>query len=113
MEVPKHCDTRLVQIKITIRTQLDKEWLHFAPVPERVTVLCNDKDPLDVTITGVGKIALSERCKGYSAFAISQLSVLIEAKALKLEDKISRVRLDWDYIEVLGIYFSEIAYQTS
>ncbi|PNF36838.1 hypothetical protein B7P43_G09629 [Cryptotermes secundus] len=51
VEIPKNCDTRLAQIKNTIWTQLDNEWLYFAPVAERVTVLCNDRDPLHVTLT--------------------------------------------------------------
>lgn len=107
VEIPKNCDTRLAQIKNTIWTQLDNnEWLYFAPVAERVTVLCNDRDPLDITLTGVGKITLRERCKGYSAFALLQSSVIIKAKALKQEDKLSRVRLDWDCLEELGIRFN-------
>jgi hypothetical protein len=100
VEIPKNCDTRLAQVKNTIWTQLDNnEWLYFAPVAKRVTVLCNDRDPLDVTVTGVGKITLHERCKGYSAFAHLQSSLIIKAKALNQEDRISRVRLDWDCLE--------------
>jgi hypothetical protein len=88
-------------------TQLDNnEWLYFAPVAERVTVLCNGRDPVDVTLSGVGKITLSKQCKGYSAFALLQPNLIIKAEALKEEDKISKVKLDWDCLEELGISFN-------
>lgn len=66
-----------------------------------MTVLCNDRDPVDVTVSGVGKITLRKQCKGYSAFAFLQTNLII-----KEEDKISRVRLDWDCLEELGIHFN-------
>jgi hypothetical protein len=34
---------------------------------------------MDITLTDGGKIILSADCKGYSAFALSQTSVTVEA----------------------------------
>jgi hypothetical protein len=107
VEFPKNCDTRLVQVKNTIWAQLDNnEWLYFAPATESVTILCTDKDPSDVTLTGVGKIALNPGCKGYSSVALLQTNVLLKAKAVKREDIISRIPFDLDCLEEIGIRFN-------
>jgi hypothetical protein len=107
LEFLKNCDTRLIQVKSTIWTQLDNnEWLYFAPVAESVTVLCNDRNPLDMTLTGVGKITLNSGCKGHSSFALLQSSVLVKAKSMKKEDIVSRVNFDFDCLQKLGIRFN-------
>jgi hypothetical protein len=50
----------VVQLKNTIWTQLDNnEWLYFSPTAESVTVLCNDKEPVAITLSGVGKFGLN------------------------------------------------------
>jgi hypothetical protein len=106
-QFPKNCDTRLVQIKNTLWTQLDNnEWLYFAPISESVTVLCNDKGPLDVTLTGVGKITLYSGCKGYRSVALLQAKIMEKTKAIKKEDIISRIHMDEDCLEELGIRFN-------
>jgi hypothetical protein len=107
LELPKNCETRLVQVKNTIWTQLDNnEWLYFAPDAESVTILCNDKNPLDVIIIGVSKIPLNSGCKGYSSFALLQTSVIVKAKSMKKEDILSKVNFDFDCLEELGIRFN-------
>jgi hypothetical protein len=106
-ELPKNCETRLVQVKNTIWTQLDNnEWLYFAPDAESVTILCCDKNPLDLIITGVGKITLNAGCKGYSSFALLQTSVIVKAKSMKKEDILSKVNFNIDCLEELGIRFN-------
>jgi hypothetical protein len=63
-EIPKSCDTRLVQIRNTIWTQLDNnEWIYFVPTTESVTVICIGKEPIDVTLTGVGKLSVNTGCR--------------------------------------------------
>jgi hypothetical protein len=107
MEFSKNFDTRLVQVKNTIWTQLDdNEWLYFAPVTESVTVLCNDRAPLDVTFTGVGKMILYSGSKGYSSVALLQTNTVVKAKAIKREDIVSRIHFDLDCLEELGIRFN-------
>jgi hypothetical protein len=107
LKLPKNCETRLVQVKNTIWTQLDNnEWLYFAPDAESVTILCNDKNLLDVTIAVVGKITLNSGCKGYSSFALLQTSVIVKAKSMKKEDILSKVNFDFDCLEELGIRFN-------
>jgi hypothetical protein len=107
IDIPKHCDTRLVQVKNTIWTQLDNnEWPYFAPVIDSITVLCNDKDLIEFTITGVGKMKLASGCKGYSPVALLQSSIKVKTKVEKKEDIVSKVHLDIDCLEELGIRFN-------
>jgi hypothetical protein len=97
----------LVQVKNTIWAQLDNnEWLYFTPTTEIVTLLCNNKDPLDVTLIGVGKITLNSGCKGYSSMALLQTSGLVKAKDVRKEDIISRIQIDLDCLEEIGIRFN-------
>jgi hypothetical protein len=104
-EIPKNCDTRLVQVKNTIWTQLVKnEWLYFVPVAESVTILCKNKDPLDVMLTGVGKLALNVGRKCYSFDALLQASAVIKANEVKGKD-ISQIQFELDCLEEPGIKF--------
>jgi hypothetical protein len=66
-------------------------------------VLCNNKEPLDVALTGVGKIILNSGCKGYSSMAFLQTSGLVKVKYLNKEDIISRIQMDLDCLEEIGI----------
>jgi hypothetical protein len=83
----------LVQVKNTIWTQLDNnEWLYFAPVAESMTILCNNRDTFDETLTRVGKLALNLGCKCYSSDALLQASSIGKAMDVKGEDIISRIQ---------------------
>jgi hypothetical protein len=97
----------LVQVKNTTWAQIDNnEWLYFAPTTESVTVLCNDKDPSDVTLTGVGKTALNPGCMEYSLITLLQTSGLVMAKDVKGEDVISRIQVVLDCLEKIRIRFN-------
>jgi hypothetical protein len=104
-EIPKNCETRLVQFKSTIRTQLDNNaWIYFAPIEESVTILCTDRDPVDVALTGVGKLTLDAGCKGYTSIAFMQTKVKVKAKGIKGEDLFSQIPLDIDCLEAIGLH---------
>jgi hypothetical protein len=104
-EIPKNCDTRLVQIRNTMWTQLDNNaWLYFAPTAESVTVLCSKHDPIDFTLTGVGKLSLNVGCKGYTSFAFLQTSTKVKSGNIKGEDLLSRIPIDIDCLEQIGIH---------
>jgi hypothetical protein len=103
-EIPKNCDMRLVQIKNTIWTQLDSNaWIYLAPIDESVTISCTNHDPADVALTGVGKLALDTGCKGYTSFAFLQTKVKVKSKAIKGEDLLSRISIDIDCLEEIGL----------
>jgi hypothetical protein len=97
----------VVQLKNTIWTQLDNnKWIYFSPTAESVMVLCNDKEPVDITLSGVGKFGLNVGCKGCSLVALLQTSVTISAKNIQRDDIISQAPLDFDCIEELKIHFN-------
>ena len=62
--VPPSCDKRVVEISNSVRTQLTNEWIYFVLLSESVTILCMDKPPVDVLISGIGKLGISTNCKG-------------------------------------------------
>jgi hypothetical protein len=106
-EIPKSCDTRVVQLKNMIWTQLgNNEWLYFAPTSESVMVLCNNKEPVDVILSGVGKFGLKAGCKGYSLVALLQTNVIINAKGIKRVYILSQASLDFDFLEELKFHFN-------
>jgi hypothetical protein len=104
-EIPKNCDTRLVQIRKTIWTQHDNNaWIYFRPVTESVTIMCTNHGPEDITLTGVGKLSVHTGCKGYTSFAFLQTNVKIKSKGMKGEDLLSRIPIDIDCLEELGLH---------
>jgi hypothetical protein len=43
----------------------NNEWIYFVPTSESITILCPDKAPIDVMISGIGKLGIHENCKGF------------------------------------------------
>jgi hypothetical protein len=68
IDIPKICDTRIVQLTHPIWTQLEQrnEWIYFIPLSDSITILCPDKNPIDITPRGMGKLMVEPNCKGYS-----------------------------------------------
>jgi hypothetical protein len=71
-EIPKVCDIRIVKIEYTIWTQLEKrnEWVFFAPSSDSVTIICLGQEPVEIKLTGAGKLNIDQGCKGYSLTAL-------------------------------------------
>jgi len=68
--VPPICDKRVVEISNSVWTQLaNNEWIYFVPSSESVTILCMDKPPAGVIVSGTGKLGISANCKGYGKLA--------------------------------------------
>jgi hypothetical protein len=72
LNIPKVCDTRTAQIVYTIWTQLEKrnEWIYFIPSSDSITILCPEKEPVDIVLRGTGKLSIQSECKGYSLTAL-------------------------------------------
>jgi hypothetical protein len=68
LNIPKLCDTRIVQITNTIWTQLEKrnEWIYFIPNSDIISILFPEKEPIDVIIRGTGKLSISSGRKRYT-----------------------------------------------
>jgi hypothetical protein len=107
-DVPKSCDTRLVQIRDTIWTQLDNnEWIYFAPSTESVTIICTGKEPIEVTLTGIGKLSINTGCKGYGNSASLQTSFTVKVNSsMKGDDVLSQTPLNFDCCAELGVKFN-------
>ncbi|PNF43656.1 hypothetical protein B7P43_G18122 [Cryptotermes secundus] len=72
LNIPKVCDTRVVQLTHTIWTQLENrnEWIYFIPMRDSITILCPNKEPLDVVLTSTEKLTIRPGCKGYGLTAL-------------------------------------------
>jgi hypothetical protein len=56
--IPASCSQRIVDLKHTLRTQLDgNEWLFVTPTSDVLTVLCSKHEPMDVILLGTGKLS--------------------------------------------------------
>ena len=76
-KIPADCSKRIVALNHSIWTQLDgNEWLFVAPNPETITILCQEQDPVDVSLKGTGKLQFMKRCKGYG------LNVMIQSQTV-------------------------------
>jgi hypothetical protein len=94
----------LVRIRKTIWTQLDNNaWIYFTPVTESATIMCTNHGPEDVTLSGVGKLSLYTECKGYTSSVFLQTNVKVKSKGIKGEDLLSRIPIDIDCSEELGL----------
>jgi hypothetical protein len=104
--IPKICDTRIVQITHTIWTQLEKgnERIYFNPLSDSIIVLCPEKDPIDVILTGTGKLTIQPSCKGYSLTDLLQNKNNIQVNTSKYGgDLLSRIESPFDCCEGFGL----------
>jgi hypothetical protein len=70
---PSICEKRVVEISNSLWTQLENnEWIYFVPTSESVTVLCMDKPPVDIIISGIDKKGICASCKGFGKSALFQ-----------------------------------------
>jgi hypothetical protein len=106
--LPVECDTRLVRLSRTVWTQLTRNtWIYFAPRPDTVTILCQNENPTDVTLKGVGKLQIQTGCKGYGATAILYRSSDVGNTSTRVKgDFLSQVTLHYDCCEELGMQIS-------
>ena len=82
--LPESCEVNVVQLTHTVWTQVyDNEWIYYTPGVDSLTVLCADRDPVDVPLKGTGKLMLDPTCKGYSRAALLQPVRVINANSSK------------------------------
>ena len=61
--VPTICEKRIVEISNLIWTQLAKnEWIYFVPFSESITILCMEKLPVYVIVSGIGTLGINANC---------------------------------------------------
>ena len=103
--VPSSCDKRIVEISSSIWTQLtNNEWIYFVPTSESVTILCTERPPVDVVVSGIGKLGLSASCKGFGKSALFQTHTILNAENQGYEsDFIAKVNLEYNCCEELNM----------
>ena len=93
--LPNSCEVHFVQLTHTVWTPVnDNEWVYYAPGTDSMTVLCNDRDPVDIPLKGAGKLFIDSTCKGYSKAALLQpmRSVLVNSSKTK-DSQLIQVKL--------------------
>ena len=72
-----------------------------------VTILCTDKPPVDVLVSGIGKLGISANCKGYGKSALFQKHSILDVVNPGIEsDFMTRVHLEYDCCEELNVKFN-------
>jgi hypothetical protein len=74
---------------------------------ESVTILCSDKPPVDELVSGIGKLGISNNCKGYGKSALFQTHSILDVGNSDFEsDFMTRVHLEYDCCEELNVKFN-------
>ena len=102
--VPASCDKRIVELSNSVWTQLtNNEWIYFIPTSESITILCTDKPPVDVMVSGIGKLGINAECKGYGKSAVFQTHSILDVSGTGYESGfMSSVRLEYDCCEEMS-----------
>ena len=102
--LPESCEVNFVQLSHTVWTQVyDNEWIYYTPGVDSLTVLCADRDPVDIPLKGTGKLTLDPTCKGYSRAALLQPVRTINANSSKNgNNQLIQVQLRNECCEELG-----------
>jgi len=102
--LPISCKVHLVKLTHTVWTQVNgNEWIYYAPGTESMTVLCNDRDPVDIPLKGAGKLVIDPTCKGYSKAALLQpMRSLFANSSNNRDSQLIQVKLHNECHEELG-----------
>lgn len=102
MVLPASCRQRVVSIISSIWNKLSNNvWIYVIPNKEKLTILCQSKEPTDVILTGVGKLTFYEKCKAYGDKILIQtqsMSMMNETK----KDLVPPLNLEIDCCEDLS-----------
>jgi hypothetical protein len=103
--VPPMCERRIVELSNPIWTQLENnEWIYIVPTSETITILCSGKPPMDIIVSGIGKLGLREDCKGFGGSTHFQTHSILNVNSRGYEsDFLSIVELHYDCCEDLNV----------
>jgi hypothetical protein len=103
--IPPTCERKVVELSHPVWTQLkNNEWIYVVPVSEMITILCSEKPPIDVTVSGIGKLSLQEGCKGFGRSAHFRNRPVLNVNSQGYEsDFLSMVDLRYDCCEDLKV----------
>jgi hypothetical protein len=102
--VPTVCEKCVVELSNSVWTQLENnEWIYFVPTSESITILCTDQDPIDILVSGIGKLGISEHCKGFRRSADFQTHSILNLDNPGYEsDFLYKENLNYDCCENLS-----------
>jgi hypothetical protein len=105
--VSPSCDKRVVELSDSVWTQLtNNEWVYFVPTSDDIRILCMDKPPVDVIMSGIGKLGISAICKGLGKSALFQTHSTMNVDNPGYEsDFMFRVNLEYNCCEELNVKF--------
>ena len=106
--VPTGCETRVVHLSNTLWIPLQSNsWIYFAPHVDTTTILCRNRQHIDVNLVGVGRLSVLAGCKGYRVSVVLQAnSVMISNATLTGGDLLSQAPLQHDCCDELGVAFN-------
>jgi hypothetical protein len=105
VRLPKTCDVRVVHVDHNIWTQLEErnEWVYFTPISDSVTIVCQEQEPVEIKLTGIGKLNIDSGCKGYSLTALLTTTNQVQANYTgRGGDILSEVETKFECCEQLG-----------
>jgi hypothetical protein len=100
---------RVVHVDHTIWTQLEtrNEWVYFTPISDGITIVCQEEEPVEIKLTGTGKLNIDSGCKGYSLTALLTTTNEIQVNYTgKGGDLLSKVETQFECCEQLGTSIS-------
>jgi hypothetical protein len=102
--VPSSCEKRIVELSSPVWTQLENnEWIYFIPTRESITILCTGRTPVDVVLSGTGKLGINSSCRGYSkSVVLHPHSATTVNSSIQSKDLTSEVNLEYECCEELS-----------
>lgn len=99
------CEKCIVELSDSVWTQLENnEWIYFTPTSKSIAILCNDRNPAEVALTGMGKLRMNTNCRGYNKSVLLQThSVVTVNSSMQAKDLMSGVNLEYECYEELGM----------
>jgi hypothetical protein len=117
-QIPCSCETRIVKLSNTVWIQLlNNDWIYFSPTLDSVIVLCDDKEPIDVSLKGIGKLHINSGCKGYSSTALLPTSFTVTSNtSMNGGDLLTQIPLQldcWNSLKrsILVIYILDMKFK--
>jgi len=95
------CHKRVVDISNSVWTQLtNNEQIYFVPTSESIITPSMYKPPVDIILSGTGKLRISANCKCFGKSALFQTHSILNVDNPGYEtDFMSKVHLEYDCCE--------------
>jgi hypothetical protein len=85
---------------------MNNEWIYVAPHSDTVTILCDEKGPVDTVLQGAGKLRINSGCKGFSTSALLQASFTVMSNVSLKGDLLKQIPLQYDCCVELNLKFN-------